>query len=119
MRFYTAHIREAAAPVLVREGFSWGALLFGPFWLLAHRAWIAGVIVLCADIVLVVADHSLATLAGLLLAWGLGLFGQDIRRWSLSRRGFALEHVVAARDADAAYARLLAARPDLQAMAAP
>ena len=27
--------------LLVREGFAWGALFLGPFWLAAHRAWIA------------------------------------------------------------------------------
>ncbi len=50
---------------------------------------------------------------GLALAVLLGLFGHDLRRWSLARRGFLLAHVVAARDQDEAMARLLAARPDL------
>ena len=48
MRFWTAHIRAGAAPVLVREGFSWGALLFGPLWLAVHRAWIPAVLALAA-----------------------------------------------------------------------
>ena len=43
----------------------------------------------------------------------LGLFGQDLRRWSLARRGFTLAHMLAAPDEDAALARLLGARPDL------
>ncbi len=116
MRIYTAHTLPRRPPVLVREGFSWGALIFGPFWLLAHRAWIAGVLALCAGILIAaLAKGDLATELLLALAWLLGLFGQDLRRWSLSRRGFTLVHVVAARDQDSALARLLERRPDLLA----
>jgi hypothetical protein len=42
-----------------------------------------------------------------------GLFGNDMRRWSLERRGFACAHVIAARDEDGALVRLLDRRPDL------
>ncbi len=116
MRVYTAHLRADSAPVLVREGFSWGALIFGPLWLLAHRAWITAVLALCAW-VLIVALPGLPErwLFGVLFAWALGLWGNDVRRWSLSRRGYLLAHVVAARDRDAAFARLLDRRPDLTA----
>ena len=47
MRIYTARTCPRRPPALVPEGFSWGALVFGPLWLLAHRAWIAGVLALC------------------------------------------------------------------------
>jgi len=114
VKVYTAHTRRRRAPVLVREGFSWGALVFGPFWLLAHRAWIAGVLALCAVVAIAAlapGDVAAVLLAG--LAWLLGLFGQELRRWSLSREGFALVHVIAAPDIDAALGRLLDRRPDL------
>ncbi|MDA8252452.1 MAG: DUF2628 domain-containing protein [Rhodospirillales bacterium] len=116
MNVYTAHLRPRRPPVLVREGFAWGALVFGPLWLLAQRAWIAGVLALCADVLiaLIPADNLLWPLH-LALAWALGLFGHDLVRWSLARRGYLLAHVVAAGDADAAFARLLARRPDLAA----
>ena len=39
--------------------------------------------------------------------------GAFMRRWALEARGYTLAHVVAAPDADAAFARLLTARPDL------
>ena len=118
MRVYTAHLRADAAPVLVREGFAWGALIFGPFWLMAHRAWIAGVLALCG-FVLIAALPGLPArwLFGLVLAWALGLWGNDLRRWSLTARGYLLAHVVAAPDGDAAMARLLDRRPDLTAAA--
>ncbi len=54
MRFYTAHIRAGAPPVLVREGFSWGALFFGPLWLAAHRAWVAAALSLAAFVLIIV-----------------------------------------------------------------
>ena len=55
VRFWTAHTPvRARHPVLVREGFSWGALLFGPLWLAVHRAWIAAVLALAASVLIVV-----------------------------------------------------------------
>ena len=114
MRFWTAHIRAGAAPVLVREGFSWGALLFGPLWLAVHRAWIAAVLALAASVLIVVlakADVAAALLATLMVL--LGLSGHDLRRWSLDYRGFLLAQVVVARDEVDALARLLDRRPDL------
>jgi len=115
---FTAHTRADTAPVLVREGFSWAALLFGPFWLFRQRAWIAGALVLCAWIAALLLPEPLPLLLPA-LAWLLGLSGNDLVRWSLERRGFLLAHVIAAGNADAAFARLLAARPDLMAELAP
>ena len=114
MRVFTAHTRADSPPVLVREGFSWGAFIFGPFWLLARRAWIAGVLALCASVAItVLAAEPARGLLSLALAWLLGLAGQDLRRGALERRGFLLAHVVAAADGAAALARLLDRRPDL------
>jgi hypothetical protein len=114
VRTWTVHLRPGTAPVLVAEAFSWGAAVFGPFWLLVHRAWIPGVLVLCAQGTMAAAapavPHLVLTLA---LAWLLGLFGQDCRRWSLSRRGFELAHVVTGRTGAAATVRLFDQRPEL------
>jgi hypothetical protein len=114
VKTWTVHLRPGTAPVLVAEAFSWGAALFGPFWLLAHRAWIPGVLVLCAQAAMAAAVpavlHLVLTVA---LAWLLGLFGQDCRRWSLSRRGFVLAHVVAGGTGAVATVRLFDQRPEL------
>ena len=116
MKVWTAHLHPARPPVLVHEGWSWGAALFGPFWLLAHRAWVPGAIVLAIVVVLnLLVPQGLRGLLVLGFFLLLGLFGRDLLRWSLARRGYALAHVVAARDGDAAFARLLDARPDLAA----
>ena len=88
MKFWTAHIRAGAAPVLVREGFSWGALIFGPLWLAAHRAWIAAALVLAAFVLIVfLATDGIAAALLTALVVLLGLSGHDLRRWSLDRRG--------------------------------
>ena len=115
MRTYTAHLRERSAPVLVREGFSIAAAQFGPFWLLAQRAWIAGVLSLCAWAGIALLDPPGMAIAAAVLGWAQGVLGRDLLRWSLARRGYQMEHVLAARDEDGALARLLAARPDLAA----
>ncbi len=114
MKVWTAHTRPGGAALLVREGFSWGAALFGPFWLAAHRAWIAAAFALAAWGVLgAVAAGPAASVLALGLMWIQGLVGNDLRRWALERRGFTLAHVIAARNGDAAIARLLDRRPDL------
>ncbi|MGC8523597.1 MAG: DUF2628 domain-containing protein [Acidibrevibacterium sp.] len=115
MRFYTAHLAQNQAPVLVREGFSLGAMVFGPLWLAFHRAWIAAALVVAAEIVVTAAIARLPALWPLALAlhWLLGLFGQDLRRIALAWRGYGESAVIAATGEFEACARLLAARPEL------
>jgi hypothetical protein len=114
MRIYTAHLKPRASPALVREGFSWGALFFGFLWLFANRAWIPGFLALAASVLIgrLTGDGSRIALE-FALAILLGLIGNDLVRWSLARRGYALSHVLAARDSETALARLLTVRPDL------
>ena len=116
MRTWTVHLKPNAQPVLVREGWSWGAFLFGPFWLLFQRAWLPGGAVLALTLILAAAARQ-PTQALLSLALGvlLGLLGRDLVRWSLQRRGYRLAHVLAARDEEGALGRLLAVRTDLAA----
>ena len=115
MRFYTAHIRSGVPPVLVRDGFSWGALFFGPIWLAVHRAWIAAVLSLAAFVLVIVfTDGGLAAALLIALIALLGLSGHDLRRWSLDHRGYLLSQVVTARDELEATGRLLERRPDLK-----
>lgn len=114
MRIFTAHLREDRAPVLLREGFAWAAAAYGPLWLAAHRAWIPAALVLAGEVAAAYLVPA-AYVGFVFLAWRwlLGFLGPDLRRWALEARGYTLAHVVAARDADSAFARLLTARPDL------
>jgi hypothetical protein len=116
VRIYTAYLRQETPPLLVREGFSWGAAIFGPLWLLLHRAWIPFLLSLAIAIgVAALAHGGVAVVLFVAFAWLLGLCGHDLRRWGLERRGYSLEYVVEARNLDAAYARLFIAVPDLLA----
>ena len=114
MRIWTAHLKPNAAPVLVREGFSLGAFLFGPLWLAAHRAWVPAAFALAAWIAIgTLTEGELrdALSLGLLLLQGVS--GHDLRRWSLDRRGFTLAQVITGRRVDNALQTLLRRRPDL------
>jgi len=114
MRVWTAHLRPGRPPLLVREGFSFGAFLFGPLWLALHRAWIPAVLALVATVLIVkltLPPASMVLLLGEMVL--LGLSGRDLQRWSLTRRGYPLAHAVVARNADAALVRLLDYRAEL------
>jgi len=114
VKYWTVHLRPDRPPELLREGFSWGAFFLGPLWLAAHRAWTAAALALAGFLFIGLRTHGL-TLAGFWFgeAWLLGLWGHDLCRLSLAARGFLLAHVIAARDPDGAFSRLLAVRPDL------
>jgi hypothetical protein len=121
MRRYTVHVRPApsdptaAAPrntgvTLVPERFSWGALFLGPLWFAAVGAWLPALLVAALwAIGGAVFPPPVAAVVVL-----QGLLGQDLRRWSLRRRGFVVAGVVVARGRDTALARLLDARADLR-----
>lgn len=116
MKPYTALIKSDAEPVLVREGFAWGALILGPFWLAAHRAWIASGIVLAAYVMIaVLVPEPAGTVVACGLGFILGFTGNDLRRWALEQRGYLLFHVIMAASMDDAFVRLLTDRPDLAA----
>jgi hypothetical protein len=114
VKLYTTHLRGNEPPLLVREGFSWAAFFFGFLYLAVKLAWVPAALNLAALIgVLAIASRTGAGAPLLGLAVLQGLFGRDLWRWSLSLRGYAEGPVVAAEDTDAAFARLLGARPDL------
>jgi hypothetical protein len=114
MRTYTVHeppdppadrIDRAASLVFVRDGFSWTAALFAPFWLLANRLWwpLLGYVILSGAIELVrlVAglDPQLAATAVIGLHLLIGLEADTLRRWRLERAGWRLLGSVSGRSA--------------------
>jgi hypothetical protein len=118
MSSYLAYVRDGRAPILVRDGFSFWAFLFGPFWLLAHAAWIPAALLFAFDVLLRAVLHGpTAAIVGLGVAWLVGLHAQDLRGWSLLRRGWRVATVVAASGQDVAYGRLLTAHPELHVAA--
>jgi hypothetical protein len=114
MKVWTAHEKPYASPVLVREGFSFGALFFGPIWLAAHNAWLpAGAMVLLTLLILLITHLPASIILILGLALLAGFSGRDLVRWSVTRRGYLETTVVTGRNLYDAQARLLESRPDL------
>ncbi len=95
--------------VLIREGFSWSALLFAPIWALAHRLWLATGIWLVAMIVISLIGAKLGDATGWTLAVGFLVWfaweARDFRRAKLGRGAWQLVDIVDARNARAAERR--------------
>lgn len=91
----------------VREGFSWGAFLFGPLWLIRHGLWraLAGwAVAMIALALLARGLHLSAATPWLLFLVGLylGLEAAALRRAALARSGFVAADVVAGADLESA-----------------
>jgi len=130
MRVFTVHLRRTADPLFtpdlgaefVREGFNKWALLFTWIWALSAGLWIPAAILFAAEIALALALEAVGLdVRGQLVAstgWHVmvGFMAEDLRRWSLRLRGFALADVVAAESLAAAERRYFEHNP---AMAKP
>jgi hypothetical protein len=123
MRVWTVQVRPPAgqrAPkaVLVRDGFSWGALLVPTVWFLSNGLVALALLhfALVAVIGAVLPDAAAPfALVGLQLF--IGFEARSLQSWWLGLRGFQPAAVLVARDADAAFLNLAAFRPDLARVA--
>ncbi|MBI0434795.1 DUF2628 domain-containing protein [Roseomonas sp. KE0001] len=103
--------------VLVPEGFSWLAALLPPLWFLMHRLWLVLLLWLALAVLAAVLLPAAVTPYVLIAAQILiGLQAQDLRRWSLARRGLPVAAVVLGGDEEAALLRALDRRPELAAV---
>jgi len=101
MRIYTVHYRPDGGGdiVLVKEGFCWPAFLVGPLWALWHGLWVValGLVALIAIVGAAGAALGLDAVTASALAVGaaiaVGGAANDLRRWTLDRRGFSEEGV--------------------------
>ena len=124
MRVWTVLARPASPrkrplTVLVRDAFSWGALLVPTLWFLSHG--LIALALMHAAIVMAVAALLPAVVAPFVLA-GLQIFigfeARSLQSWWLGLMGFRQEAVLVARDEDAAFLNLATFRPDLARAAA-
>jgi hypothetical protein len=86
----------------IKDGFSWAAVVLGPFWLLYHRLWLALLVWIVVEAALFVAllPHVVPPVLGvidLLAHLFLGLEGQRLRLAKAGRRA-RVAGVVEARD---------------------
>ncbi len=116
MAIFSVHLPGAVAPeatadraVFVRDGFAFWAVLFGPLWFLRHREWLGlvGWLVVAALITVTGRWLGPVTTGGfeLILAVATGVVANDVRRLTLTVRGFRESGVVEGESREAAERR--------------
>jgi hypothetical protein len=104
-------VDHAARFVFLRDRFSWGAFLLGPFWMMWRRLWL---VLLVYIIVIAAIEYALRRFAipatarsivYLLVALLVGMEAPGLRRWTLLRRGWRERGVVVADDLEMAERR--------------
>ena len=116
MRLYTVHVRTPTERldrdvVLVREGFNWPAFLFSGLWALWCRLWLVALGLIALELAWSALAFELVLnpltqgVISIGLALIIGWLANDLRRWTLFRRGYAEVGVVAANNNDAAMQR--------------
>jgi hypothetical protein len=130
MRIYTVHLKRTADPLFtpdlgaqfVREGFNWAAFVFTWIWALACGLWIVAAILFAGDLGIALLfeaiDLDTKSQFWATLGWHVivGFAAEDLRRWTLRLRGYALAEIVAAETVAAAERRFFDHHP---AMAKP
>jgi len=106
-----AAAEHAEGFAFVRDGFSWGAAVFGPLWMLRHRLWLGLALYVAVAVALMVAarylpaPHNALGVVVFALAVLLGLEGPSLRRQKLRRRGWRDLGIVVGDDLEAAERR--------------
>ena len=124
MTVYSVHIRDTGAKpdlALVRDGFSWGAAMFGFLWALFIGAWDLALVLFAVQavsgaLIPLLIDHAGAqAVAQLGVAALIGLAAGEARRALLDWRGVKETGVVTGPGRDQAERRFLDTHPDLAA----
>lgn len=106
---------DPMAVVFVKEGFCWPALFFAPLWLIFRRLWwvLAGYIVVVAAVAALgnAVGEAFGGPALVLLHFLFALEANELRRWTLRRRGYRLTAVVEGRGLEEAEIRYFTGLP--------
>lgn len=79
--------------VFIKEGFCWPAFFITSIWLLAQRMWLVFVLYVVASAAILMLAAEVAPVAWLvvmLFGFIVGLEANNLRRWTLERRGYRL-----------------------------
>lgn len=107
-------IEHADRIAFVREGFAWLALLFPFIWLLVHGMWlvlllfIAVVAAVNVGFVATGLGEAAASWATIAISVLFAFQANDLRRWTLERRGFKVIGAVSGRNRDECEIRFFA-----------
>jgi hypothetical protein len=97
---------EALDTAFVKDGFSWPALFFAVIWMIYRRMWLVLVlyvaVVAAAAFALSRTGGDVAGFALLLVHFLFALEANNLRRWTLERRGFRLVGVAEGRNIEEA-----------------
>lgn len=95
-------LRDAERVAFVRDGFSWLALLFPLLWLLWHRMWLVLVLWIAVVVILQwgasLIGEPAPLITAVVIAAVMGFEANNLRRWTLERRGWRFAGVVAGTD---------------------
>jgi len=120
MTIYSVHVLDTGLKprlTFVKDGFSWPAAVFGFMWALVIGAWDVALVVLgvqiaaAALVTMLIIDPAAQAVVQLGVLVVIGLVANELRRWSLDRRGLFEDAVVSAPDKEAAERRYLDANP--------
>ena len=114
MRSYTVHYPPGrCGMVVLPEGFSWWALLFGPFWFLFHGLWASAILLVLVHMAFAGAGQHfgiaepVSGAVSLAVSVLVGFNARDWWRLMLSRQGYSFEPVVLARSLEQAELTLM------------
>jgi len=103
---------DPVAFVFVKEGFCWPALFIAPLWLLWRRLWLVFLLYLIVTVALSLLVEAFAGPAAGLVAVVFGflvaLEANNLRRWTLERRGYRFVGVASGGNAREAEFRFFA-----------
>lgn len=110
MARYTVHVKGEGPHALaraqfVRDGFSWAAFAFGPFWLFAKGAWISALllIALLMGMAMLLGSMGIAAMFPLvtqLVYFLVALESGAIQAWELELKGHRFAGVISGDDRD-------------------
>ena len=124
MRLYSVHTPADPAAgsipgagddglILVKEGFCWPAFFLSAMWAAYHRMWLVMTVLIGAQVAISAAvtlsglDEWSAAVVSLAVAAIIGHGANDVRRWSLGRRGWCECDVVRGDDTESAEYRFV------------
>lgn len=118
MKLFTIHVQKYGVDPepdirLVKEGFNWPAFVFSALWAVFKGYWWVAIGIFAASMaisfVLALFGLDLFGQAVVNIAFNLllGIYANDLARWTLSRRGYVEEEVVSGVSNDHALERYL------------
>lgn len=118
LKLYTVHVEKYGINPepdirLVKEGFNWAACVFSVVWALIKGYWwvalglLGAEIVLSLGMILLNLDDMAQIILNIGFAAFVGVYANDLARWTLSRRGFVEDDVVGGQNAEHALQRYL------------